>query len=180
MNHVFIYALPTSTGKDARMAEIAAVRVSGFGPYRRTMVQKTFHDTNVNQNLVADLYRDIVTPEPYVLVTYSKEVTKALLRIENDKNGLEDKFHGRAWVDVHDLSWPLLVSGQVASRTLEALSAHFGVTIDKHSDSGDIVQALLQVYGLMMVRYNTALRGESMMREAGGETLAGIRNMIGF
>lgn len=180
MNHVFIYALPTSQDKGARIAEIAAVRAKGFGPYRKDSVQATFHDTNENAKLLSTMYESMVTPEPFVLVSYNREITRALLRIEQEKSGTEDKFYGRAWLDVSDLSWPLLVSGQVPSRTIETLSKHFGVTIGSHSDSADIVTALLQIYGSMMRRYATALKGESMVREAGGSTLEGLRNIIGF
>lgn len=180
MNHVFIYALPTSQEKDARISEISAVRVSGFGPYRKAHIQTAYTDTNVNAKLMKELYARIVTPEPFVLVSYSKEITRALLRIENEKTGSEDKFAGRSWLDVNDLAWPLVVSGQLHSRTLEALAAHFGVMLTTHSDSSDIVTALLSIYGSMMTRYNTALKGESMLREAGGETLQGLRNMLGF
>lgn len=180
MNHVFIYAQPTSQEKNARMAEVAAVRISGFGPYKRSQVQCTFHETNANPRLLEELYDAIVTPEPFVFVTHSKEITKGLLRIEAEKLGQSDKFFSRVWLDVNDLAWPLLVSGQVKGRTIETLAKHFGVSLGDHSDSADIVEGLLQVYGLMMTRYNTALKGESMVREAGGETLAGLRNMMGF
>lgn len=186
MNHVFIYALPTSQSKDARMMEISAVRVPGFGPYNRKLIQETFmghverdYDRNPKA-LLSQLYKSIITPEPYVLISYNNEVTKALLRIENEKAGLEDCFQGRAWIDVNALAWPMLVSGQVTGRNLEKLSSHFGVTIGKHSDSADVVTALLQIYGFMMRRYKTALHGESVIREAGGETLSQLRNIIGF
>lgn len=180
MNHVFLYAVPTNQTRDARIAEIAAVRIPGFGPYRKEHVQETFHETNANENFLSELYSRIVTPEPFVIVSYSREITKALLRIENEKTGSEDKFLGRAWIDVYDLSWPLLVSGQVKSRTIEELAKHFGVTNRTHWDAADIVTALLQIYGSMMRRYMTALKGERMMRDAGGETLAELRSMWGF
>lgn len=180
MNHVFLYALPTSQEKGARISEISAVRVSGFGPYRKAHIQMTYSDTNVNTQMMKELYERMVTPEPFVLVSYQKEITRALLRIENEKTGSVDRFIGRSWLDVNDLAWPLVVSGQLKSRTLEALAAHFGVMLSAHSDSGDIVTALLSIYGSMMTRYNTALKGESMLREAGGETLQGLRNMLGF
>lgn len=182
MNHVFIYAQPTSQEKDARIAEISAVRVSGFGPYRKHNIQKAYRDTNVNPPLLNDLYTEIITPEPYILVSYQKEVTRALLRNENEKIGTDDKFFGRSWLDINDLAWPLLVSGLIKSRTLEALAAFFRVEVvlGSNSDTGDIVEALLKIYGSMMRQYNTALKGESIVREAGGETLQSLRDMIGF
>lgn len=180
MIHIFIYAQSTSSGKDARISEIAAVRVPGFGPYKKEHVQATFHDTNANPRLLQDLYACMVTSDPFVLVSYNREVTRALLRIENEKTQTEDKFLGRAWLDVSDLSWPLLVSGQVASRNIETLSKHFGVAIGSHSDSADMVTALLQIYGSMMRRYATALKGESMVREVGGASLANLRDIVGF
>lgn len=180
MNHIFIYALPTSQEKDARILEIAAARVSGFGPYRKTHIQVAYSDTNSNPDMMKTFYSRIFTSEPFVLVSFQKEITRALLRIENEKLGLEDKFSGRSWLDVSDLAWPLVVSGQLKSRTLEALSTHFGVMLGTNPDSGDVVTTLLSVYGGMMRRYNTALKGESMLREVGGETLQNVRDMLGF
>lgn len=180
MNHVFIYAQSTSNEKNARMAEIAAVRVSNFGPYKRADVQESFFENNTNDRFLDDLYERIITPEPYVLVSYSKEIVKTLLKIEHEHRKTDDKFHGRAWLDLNDLVWPLVVSGQIPNRKLETLSSHFGVSIGNHSDSSDVVVALMQIYGSLMRRYLTALKGESMIREAGGETLANLRTIIGF
>jgi len=181
MHHIFIYALPTSQEKDARISEIAAVRVPGFGPYKKTHIQEAFFDTSSNVNLLNELYsRLIPNADPFIMVSYSKEVTRALLRIETEKRGIEDKFSGRAWLDIGDLAWPLLVSGQIKSRSIEALASHFEITVKADMDSADTVTALLQIYGNMLRRYSTALKGESMLREAGGETLAGLREIIGF
>lgn len=181
MNHVFICALPTSQEKDARASEIAAIRVHGFGPYTRKSVEKAFRvSLEGSKTLLADLYKEIVTVNPFVLVTDS-EITRSLVRIENERCKLNDAFTGRAWLDIGQLAWPFVATGQIQTRTLVGLAKHFGVKWNTASnDSADKCTALMQVYGHMMRRYSTALKGEGFLREAGGESLEEFRKIIGF
>ncbi len=181
MNHVFICASPTSQEKDARASEIAAIRVNGFGPYTRKSVEKAFKvSLTESKTLLSDLYKEIVTTSPFVLVTDS-EVTRSLVRIENERCKLTDAFAGRAWFDIGQLAWPFVATKQVSGRALLALATHFGVRCEgKTFDAADRCTTLMQVYGHMMRRYSTALRGEGFFREAGGESLEEFRKIVGF
>lgn len=183
MDHIFLYALPTNNGKEARMMEIAAVRASGFGPYVKTDIIKAFTDTTKDNptELLRKLKKEIVTDKPFVVVSHNNEITKGLLRIEFDKTGLDDIFAGRAWIDVNQLVWPLMANGVIKSRSLDALVKYFGITTGLVIDSADTCQAIVLCYGAIMRRYRTALAGEDFVREAvGGETLDSIRKIVGF
>lgn len=181
MHHVFVSAVSTTTNKDARIAQMSAVIASGFGPYRKQSIERTYTETNTNPKLLSDFF-EFLPLQPYVLVSHT-EVTRALIRKEIESTGLQQQsavFASRSWIDVHCLAWPLLVSGQVAKRDIETLSKHFDIPLGTDSDTADIVTAMLQIYGSIMRRYSTALKGEGIVREVGGPTLAGLRQIIGF
>lgn len=184
MDHIFIYALPTDQSKSARLSEISAVRAPGFGPYHPSKVQHAF-TSRVTPAITADailrnLYSQIDDKKPCVLVSYNAEITKSLIRIEHDAHTLSDPFATRAWIDLKQLAWPMLITGQIADRGIATLATHFGVTLPTIPDSADVCSATLQIYGLMMRRYQTALKGESFVRDAGGESLQGLREMLKF
>lgn len=191
MIHVFLYALPTNNSKDARIAELAAVRVKGFGPYKKTDIEKAYHgvasEQSVGVSSLLDAVKTQVLPPagPYILVSYS-EITRALIRLEYDRLKLDNPLATRAWTDIYQLVWPLLATNQIQARSIAALSKHFGVTYEAKKgysddgDSADTCTALIQIYGALMRRYRTALAGESVLRDIGGESLEGLRNMMGF
>lgn len=180
MNHIFIYAIPTSQEKGARIADIAAVLVNGFGPYKKQHVLKTFRGTQNDKQLLHMLYENIYVSKPFVLISFQKEITKALLRNEHNENlNVEDKFLGRAWIDLHDLAWPFVISGQLNNRSLEALAKFFSVNLES-DDAAGYVAVIMEIYGFMIRRYMTAIKGESVLREIGGESLQNFRNILGF
>ena len=210
MDHIFLsIACSSFNMKEAEIIEIAAVRTIGLvGPInKKTSILAAFTSkvtpkksvssdarkiANYNEiewkesipfESAISAFRDTILryDEKYVIITHLSDIVRPLLRAEVERIGKkEELFSGRAWVDVAQLAWPLTFNHMIKSRSLEALSAHFGVTLEPNQSSADNCTALLNVYNHMMRRYSTALAGEEAVREFGGETLQNIRNMIGF
>lgn len=117
----------------------------------------------------------------YTVIAYRSELLRPILRNECARLGAsEEVFAGRAWIDIGQLAWPLVDGGLVPSRDLETLAAYFGVALPSARNVADMCSAMVSVYAEMMRRYRTALTGEQALREVGGETLEGIRRIIGF
>ncbi len=103
----------------------------------------------------------------YVVVTHHVDLVRPFLK---------DMFVGRAWIDTAQLAWPMIANGQLSGRDLETLAKHFKVSHEESGVSavGDCATVML-VYWALMARYKTALTGEELLRNAGGDTLASVR-----
>jgi hypothetical protein len=118
----------------------------------------------------------------YIVVAYGGDDRRFLRssweRIAHDE---AEVFPRRAWLDVQQLAWPLIFNDMMSDRTLDSLCVQFGISRDASTVDtamGDC-EALVRIYWAMMTRYRGALKGEEMVRQAGGETLAKVRKVVG-
>jgi hypothetical protein len=195
MDLLFVCAKPSSSRlKNASLVEIAGVRTNGqIGTIGKSSIRAAFtskirlqgeeqseHSPFIEvlrqfKLRLLDSYED-----RYAVVAYHSDILRPILRNECARAGeTEELFAGRAWLDISILAWPMADSGLISLRSVEALANHFGVPLES-TDPPDVCTAMVSVYGRMMRRYRTALTGESMLREVGGETLEGIRKIVGF
>ncbi len=165
LDHLFIDVAVTGTHPSA----IAAVRTNHKG-----VTQAAFASSITERNLdtvLADLDRVVLQPytSHYALV------------VQNQKtySHVAFAFNAKAMLDLVQLAWPMGLAGLVPARDLDTLAKHFGVTYDADSAS-DTAVAISEVYWRMMRRYKTVLIGEEVIREFGGERLAGIRSFFKF
>jgi len=187
VDHVFIYVRPFSLeSKNSSIAEISCVRTNGqVGQTTKRNVIAAFStkidDEYSFKNAVTNIKKNVVgDSDKFVVVTYLSDYVHTLVRNECRKIEVEELFLGRSWIDVAQLAWPLVSNGMIESRTIEVLSKHFGIKLLDKEDTADICTAIVGVYGYMMRRYKTALAGEEVIRDIGGETLDSIRKMVGF
>lgn len=184
MDHIFVYAKPDKTW----ISELSAVRTDGqIGQTTKRHVIAAFTspiDSNCNFKGAIGMLRNSLLnkqSDKYVVITYLSEVTRAILKSECEKIGeKEEIFAGRAWIDIAQLAWPLAANGMIKSRSIENLAKHFRVSFESKDDTADVCTAIVAIYGHMMRRYHTALAGEEIMRDVGGDTLENIRKMVGF
>jgi hypothetical protein len=173
MDNVFLTA-------NADLTEIAGIRTNGkIGVLTQKSVLSAF-TSKVNGNLP-----EIVNALKTKLETDDEQFIIIAMHGELIRNGIKKEtklpfFPTRIWVDVSQLTWPLLFNRQIPNRTLDILAQHFNIPIKPIRDSADECTVLAQIYGQIMQRYSTALAGEETLREIGGETLDGIRKIVGF
>lgn len=209
MDHLFFIAAPSSfLLKEAEAIELAGVRTTGRLDAKGNSILAAYttrirpdgkvsaearNEGNYEESgwtnapsfveAIAEIKSNLIAPfsHHYVVVAYRAEFVRPMLRNQCEKAGMtEEVFPGRSWLDIGQLAWPLSYAEQLETRTIRALADHFGIKIRSESDAADVCTAMVNVYGAMMRRYHTALTGEKAVRELGGETLQGLRRIIGF
>ena len=178
MDHIFI-AL-NRDAFDKGINEISGIRTNGkFGYLTKSAIKAAF-TAKIDKNfdsVISDLKikLDTINNPKFVVVAHNGDYLRTLVKGQTKEN----LFIERLWIDLSQLAWPLLCNGMISARTLDTLCSYFKVEINC-VDSADDCSALAQIYGQLMQRYKTALSGEETIREIGGDTLEGIRRMVGF
>lgn len=210
MDLIFIAGAPSSLNlKDAELIEVALVRASRTaGRLNRAAVQSAYTTRILPTKEVTEAARRLSEYNEaewaqaidfnaalrqlranilegfngqYTVIAYRSELLRPILRNECSRVGASDEiFAGRAWIDIGQLAWPLVDGGLIPSRDLETLATYFDVGLASPRNTADMCSAMAAVYSEMMRRYRTALTGEQALRDVGGETLEGIRRIIGF
>lgn len=144
----------------------------------KAKVQATFSSVFSREDVFIDLAAEILAPfdSKYVVISHLYERNREVLK---EKAGRE--LFPRAWIDTAQMAWPLVFNDIMNySRTLESLCMHFDIPNDEPGVPEADVTALLKVYWEMMRRYRTALVGEQALHSVGGETLHGLRKLVGL
>src|SRR5216684_202726 len=116
MNHLFLYARPDYNKSGAKIAEISGIRTDGFGPYQRKNILKAFtiarDDTD---NVILELNKHLLSTfnEKYIVVSYSNDILRALVRNEYLSMNVLDDMLSRVWLDLRQLTWPLVVNNMI-------------------------------------------------------------------
>lgn len=182
MDHVFVYAAFVSKNNNARITEISAIRTNRLGMLNTKSVVSAF-TSKVEEDFKRVLlnFKDSILcgSDKVVVVSHLVEIQKPLLRSECERINEPELFSGRTWIDVSQLAWPLHCNGMINSRSVEDLSKYHGIKYQP-TDTASTCTAIGEIYGHMMRRYKTALTGEEIMRDVGGETLENLRKIVGF
>lgn len=208
MDHIFLCIRYTSHEVHPEVTEIAAVRTNGYFSAVRpntaiaaftTKVQPKVCHIDIQEGekhynvlewknapdfrvAINQLKKSILRESfshKYVVVTQYLEITKSILRRDCQSVGEELFPSERAWLDINQLVWPLVVNHLIDNRKLETLAQYLNIPY-QNTDTADVCSVLVHVYNALMRRYKTALIGEEAMRDFGGETLQKLRDMVGF
>lgn len=105
--------------------------------------------------------------EKYIVVAHHIEPTRLFIREAAKSVNLEDPFIGRAWLDTAQIAWPLIHSGALTNRSLEALAEFFSVVNQNPHSAMGTVETLMHTYWVMIRRMSGAVTvGETAIRLA--------------
>lgn len=178
MDHVF-FALHAGKSVD-RDGEMAVVRTNGQGKITATFAD-AWSPSQPFENVILGLRGNILPnhfAEKFVVVAHFAEVHRTALAARCGDAPVP--FAGRAWIDTSQLAWPLVMAGLVASRSLDVVARHFGISNDAPGTAQGEAATVLSTYWQLVRRFKTALTAEDMLHSAGGEKLDSIRKLIGL
>ena len=178
LDHVFIeLGLSENNIAVASVTGIAVVRTDRKGKvlaaYSEACSIRGLDDIDI-ETVYSKVESTLLKPysEPYVIIAQHAHAYKGVLG--------STCFRGRAWLDIAQLAWPLGYCDMIPDRNLDTLAKYFNcATLSDGTMSGNC-ETLVRIYWAMMKRYKTSLLGEEVIRDIGGETLAGIRKFIGI
>lgn len=105
--------------------------------------------------------------EKYIVVAHHIEPTRLFIREAAKSLNLEDPFLGRAWLDTAQIAWPLIHSGALTNRSLDALAEFFSVVNQNPHSAMGTVETLMHTYWVMIRRMAGAVTvGETAIRLA--------------
>jgi DNA polymerase III subunit epsilon len=188
LDYVFIDVETSSLSpSDGEIIEIAAIRTN-----RKAKVLKAWHSRVAFSGKIDDetakvnsynpeswlgapalrhaleyLRENIITgfEEKYIVVAHFADFDRAFMREAAKACNVEELFIGRAWLDTAQIAWPLVHSGALTSRSLDALASFFGIINENpHSAMGDC-ETLMRTYWVMIRRMAGAVAvGETVLR----------------
>lgn len=167
-DHLFL----ALTLKGQSIHALAVIRTDGVG---NTLAQ--YHDDLTSEGAISleaavnTLKRSVLEDrtERFVVVGHYPEIYRQAL----DKNPeTVDLFKGRAWLDTAQLAWPLVYSGALHARTIEALATYHGH--DAPKTIFEEVDAVAHSYFEMMKRYKMAADVEQGIRRTGAKVIGSL------
>lgn len=136
------------------------------------------------QQVAKALIKSILEPfdKSYYVIAVDAATDKEFLKEGWKKNGCKQpaKLLTNRWLDVLQVSWPLVHSDMIPDASFDSLCTHFQIVNPAPDTATGDCEALVKVYWAMMNRFRAALTGEEVIRQAGGKPLAIIRNIVGF
>lgn len=113
-------------------------------------------------------------PDNIIVVCYFIEYAWTAYHKLVRENNLQDYLTGRAWIDIAQLSWPLMHKEIIPSRNIKTVAQYYGVDAN-----GEQLKMMVDIYFRTMRRYDLATQVESGVRRFGGSTLERVLKGIG-
>jgi hypothetical protein len=176
LDHVFI-ELDLSPGVD-EVVNLAIVRTTSKGKVLctyKTDVEQGPHMQAYVKDRIADV---AFTPFPAGVIAISSHAKLYQSLCSETKYGILSALNGKPWFDLTELAWPLRFHDMVSGGDLDTLAKFF--ELQGNEDVMSRCETLTAVYWQLMQRYGSALKGEAVVRELGGQKLANVRKFLGI
>jgi len=156
--------------------ELSSEEIKHIGNYVDSAMTDSFVD--VIKSMKAVILDESKYESTYMVVATHAEVDRSFL-----KNYTEEKtevFSRKPWLDILALAWPLCFLDMISDRSFDSLCKHFKVENTAVDTATGDCEALVRVYWALIKRYRTALGGEEILREIGGNPLENFRKIVGL
>lgn len=193
MDSIFFHTTYKGHGSKAQIKEISVIRANDASNVIASHTELLLNPTTFEQEKLPanalGAIRDSMLQEKfdkqyYVVVFH--DIHKQLLRslegeISTGTTTPEELFKDRMWIDLMQITFPMVIKDRIQDRSLKGLIAHFGLSgYTGCSSAQEDVSYLLRVYQRVMSRYSAALSMESTARDLGGEKYDMLKTLFGF
>lgn len=194
MDSIYFHTTYKGHGAKAQIKEISVIRSGEGGNVIASHTELLLHPTSNEPETdpikaLGNIRDKMLQPsfaKHYYVVIFHDVHKQLLLALESQialgEGNIPDRlFADRMWVDLTQVTWPLVASRQLTDRSLKGLIEHFKIEGYTGCNSAqEDVSYLLRVYIAAMKRIAGGLKMEEAARDIGGEKFDMLRSFLGF